>query len=198
MDATDQWLWEKHLGISDPRVKPVFEADPGFRLASTRLDLREHDGSPLVISRLDSDDLVSSNYLDCVNTATIQLEKRGQAGGLVISCLGHITDGAFAQKAYIPNSPFISLYCHQYSGENIYSFPHQNVLKLGVPCVLDRQSRWIQFLHGSNVANQFILKNLVSPDQFPARISSSPTSSFAAVLEPAETGWPRGFPFPIA
>ncbi len=198
MDEADESLWEQHLAIADPRVRPVFEADPRFHLAGTRRQLLQLARPGLLISRVDSDDLLASNYLACLNARVQYFDKRGIERGVIVSSLGYITDGAYVQKVYFPNSPFISLYCRRYNFENIYSFNHGKVLELGAPCLLDPRSTWMQFLHGTNLANEFRVDRVLSPAQLQACAKESPRLSFAAAPEPAELGWPPGFPFPIA
>jgi hypothetical protein len=198
MDEGDEPLWEQHLAIADPRLTPIFEADPRLNLAGTREQLHRLASPGLLISRVDSDDLLAADYLLRINASAELLEKNGVGRGLILSPLGYVTDGAYVQRLYYPSAPFISLYCRAYNRENIYGFDHTKVLQIGVPCLLNPAAAWMQFLHGTNLVNRFRLERVVQPDRFQACVAESPRLMVALAPEPAASAWPPGFPFPIA
>lgn len=111
-------------------------------------------GNQVVISRIDSDDTISMKYgEELLAVANASIDKRRVQNYYIVYTNGFRSDGIRIQPVYYSCSPFLSLFCPAYSGENIYSINHEDVLKF--PHLSIDIPSWCQIIHGTNVSNRF-------------------------------------------
>jgi hypothetical protein len=182
MDVGDEDLWREHLSLPTPYV-PVFvraeeaSGEVARRIAADRT-------KNVVISRLDSDDAIDRRYVEKITDAARDFWRLGTPKAYMVACDGYITDLKQIQQVYFNCSPFLSVYVRRYKGENIYDGEHTQIL--------DRQprmietARWMQVIHGSNIANRLYKKSRFEPDDH--------RKMHVGKLQPIDSAWPPGFP----
>jgi hypothetical protein len=182
MDVGDVDLWHQHLSLPTPYV-PVFvraeesSGEVARRIAADRT-------KNVVISRLDSDDAIDRRYVEKITDAARDFWRLGTPKAYMVACDGYVTDLKQIQQIYFNCSPFISVYVRRYNGENIYDGEHTQIL--------DRQprmietARWMQVIHGSNIANRLHKVSKFEPDDR--------RKLEVGRLKPIESAWPPGFP----
>jgi hypothetical protein len=182
LDVGDRDLWDRHLDLAPPFVGVFVEPDEAQAEVARRVLA---DGSRhVLLSRLDSDDAVEERYLERLGATAREARRLGRRTAWVVACEGFVTDLARVQGLYYNCSPFLALYAGRYRGENVYALEHETVLERDP--LLNRTARWMQVVHGSNVANRLRRESRFAPGD--ARVMDlGPTS-------PVEKGWPRGFP----
>jgi hypothetical protein len=134
---------------------PIYAFDTHEQLMGKHvldLGLEEH----VVISRIDSDDVVERNYLLKINSL---LSMRHQLGQLaeevnVVSRSGFRTNFRKTQRVTHVSPPFVSRYFRRYAGQGAY-FDHTRISEQMTPRILDDSAEWLQIIHGTNVANKF-------------------------------------------
>jgi hypothetical protein len=152
-DRADQAILSKDIFGSDS-VEWLFSTrDAAFEPLQQRLwDL--FGNSSLVISRIDSDDMVCLEYGEELLMNAQSLVAKGEIGPrYIVFTEGFRSDGIQIQPVYYSCSPFLSLYCPAFSGQNVYSIGHEDVLKFS-PVAISTPA-WCQFVHGTNVSNRF-------------------------------------------
>jgi len=152
MDEADEWLYAKYLNINDPRYMPIFSKGTAcFGAVSDWI--KNSKLSNLALSRIDSDDLIARNFLEEVGLSIESATSQGKFFKYVVSAMGWKTDGVRFRKLFFNYSPFLTLFCQKYSGENVYAIRHGQVYKQ--PHIVCHNSQWMQFIHGGNLSNGF-------------------------------------------
>jgi len=106
----------------------------------------------IAISRIDSDDIIAPDYLEILNIVLLRAFKtRSNESMIVAFPNGYRSDLIRIQKIYRKSTPFITCFHRKYNGENIYSKSHASWLEY--PCIFVPKPSWIQYVHGSNIAN---------------------------------------------
>lgn len=181
LDRGDRDLWTRHLDLAPPFV-PVF-VDPEQAHLEVARRVLAVGARDVLLTRLDSDDAVEERYLERLGATAREARRLGRSVAHVVACEGFVTDLARVQSLYYNCSPFLALYARRYRGENIYAIEHETVLELDP--LLNTTARWMQVVHGSNVANRLRRESRFEPGD--ARVMRlGPTRSVAS-------GWPDGF-----
>jgi len=182
MDNADEDLWQKHLNLPAPYVPLFVSAQDAHSEVARRIAA---DGTKnVVLSRLDSDDAVSARYVEKVARRARDMWRQGLSEGYMVACNGYITDLQQIQEIYFNCSPFISLYTRRYNGENIFDGEHTEILQRKPQMLED--ARWMQIVHGSNIAHRTYKESKFGPDD--ERIMQ------VGELKPLKSAWPKGFP----
>jgi hypothetical protein len=149
-DISDEIFFKKYI---KPKfnVVPIFDCNGNWKNTYTE-QIQKICTQNVVLSRVDSDDLIDKNYVENIN-ATIAEKNINSQDLMVIAPYGQITDGLHVQETLINVSPFINLYCPTYSGQDVYDKSH--ILCLQFNHAFCQDARWIQRIHGSNVDNKF-------------------------------------------
>ena len=182
MDRDDTGLWEKYLALPPPFM-PVF-AEAGNLNNETKDLINKGPKDNVVISRIDSDDAVSFNYISCINEIAAQALANGDRKKYIVAANGFITNGETIQSIYYNSSPFVSLFVKEYSGEVIYNFNHTNILDRNP--LISESAMWMQVLHGTNSYNRFRTKSRFT--------SEDPRKMLPGPLLPVGSAWPISFP----
>lgn len=182
LDESDRELWDRYLALPIPFM-PVFCHGNELN-AKTREILSSGRQENIILSRIDSDDAVSYNYLRCVNESVNEAVGAGDSRRYVVASNGFIADARNIQTIHFSCSPFISLFVARYSGEVIYDFNHMKVLDRDP--IINKTALWMQIIHGTNVDNRFRRKSVFEPDD-PRVMTPGP-------LLPVESAWPSTFP----
>jgi hypothetical protein len=149
-DHTDQVFYTKY-------IKPNFDIHPVFDVLGNWKDeytnyIKDVSKTNVVISRVDSDDLIEENYVEAINQEIQRINNKNQ-DLIVIAPYGEICDGIFKQKIIWNVSPFTSLYCPIYKKQDIYA--HSHMLSLNFTHSFAKNAHWVQRVHGTNVDNKF-------------------------------------------
>jgi len=149
-DISDQILFEKYI---KPKfnVEPIFDSNGNWKSIYTK-QIQKVCTHNVVLSRVDSDDLIDKNYVENINITIADKIKKNE-DLMIIAPRGQITDGLHVQETLFNVSPFISLYCPSYNGQDVYDESH--ILCLQFNHAFSQHARWIQRVHGSNVDNKF-------------------------------------------
>ncbi|TDT29961.1 hypothetical protein CLV29_2984 [Naumannella halotolerans] len=144
----DEAFFEKYIDSSV--FRPVYipagkESNPGLRKALSR----DGFGSDVLLSRVDSDDLITADYVERLSRAALE---SGMPDQWFVAVDGQRSDLRQVQSFHYVNSPFISRFVKNRTSESIFR-NHQNVTELQ-PILLEGVLWW-QLLHGSNLANKF-------------------------------------------
>ncbi|HEX8341305.1 MAG TPA: glycosyltransferase [Tepidisphaeraceae bacterium] len=182
MDTGDRDLWVQHLDLPAPYV-PLFVSGSGASDAVAARIMADR-AKNVVLCRLDSDDAVSANYLEKMAGLAREFWRQGKLKAYIVACNGYITDLQQIQKIYSNCPPFISLYTRQYKGENIFDIEHQDIVRRS-PHMLGNV-RWMQIVHGSNIANRTYRRSRYEPDDERKMVIGK--------LDPVSSAWPKGFP----
>lgn len=164
MDKSDQAYYEKYLGLDD--IFPVFCDRFDFMGEIENIVNNHSIEQGVVLSRVDSDDILKPTYMQEVLESTKQAAGKGDVW--VVATDGARYDLANYQRLFYSVSPFISYVSFNNNIENIYGFNHELVSeKSDVICLKSESPLWCQILHGSNVANSFWAS--LNEDEFKSR-----------------------------
>jgi hypothetical protein len=154
-DTADQNLFFKYI---EPRfnVIPIFGSNLDWKRKYIEQILKLSSKN-VVLSRVDSDDLIDKHYFENINLAISESSKNFDDLMVIAPC-GQITDGKQVQQTILNLSPFLSLYCPKYNGQDVYL--KSNMLCLTYKHIFCQHARWIQRVHGSNVNNKFRQESL--------------------------------------
>ena len=126
MDEGDADLWAKHLNLPPP-FSPHYCSGNNLN-ENTRQILLSGPQDNIVLSRIDSDDAISRDYLESINASAMEAVKNGNNKKHIVAANGFITNLNEIQAIYYNCSPFISLYVRSYDGEVIYDIAHETIL----------------------------------------------------------------------
>lgn len=153
LDEHDVGLYNTYL--QDVAYTPIWcGQNKLYFAAQIRNDLTNNgDVENYLISRIDSDDLVSKNYFKNISEQITKLPCK-----LITACAGHRSDLTQIQEVFHSNSPFVSEYfAHIKQGSDrpisIYNFSHSDLFKM--PHKKNVDAEWMQLIHGNNVINSF-------------------------------------------
>jgi hypothetical protein len=152
-DSADVNLVEAHFKRVD--FIPVFATDAHEQAMGEKvlaLGMSEH----VVLSRIDSDDIVERNYLLKINNLLNERYQRSNLGdeALISSRSGFRTNFSKVQRVLHLTPPFLSRYFRQYVGQGAY-FDHTKTNQSVGTRIADYSAEWLQVIHGTNVANKF-------------------------------------------
>jgi hypothetical protein len=187
MDKGDEGFFKERFAGYDMLV-PAFGSHPdhyGQSLDAISEIATKNDA----ISRCDSDDLVASNYLETVNKTISEAVSEGKAFEFVVATRGFTTNGAELQEIYYSCSPFLTMFKPEWDRKNIYSFNHEDVLQY--PHVATDRALWMQYVHGTNIANNFTGTSM-SRDEFEEKMKSQP-KRIGMKRVPVAESWPTEF-----
>jgi hypothetical protein len=152
LDSQDENFYLENCSDLEGIFIPVFSR-AGVHYAQVGVLIKETARRNVAVSRGDSDDILSFDYFAEINRV-ISRHKQGKSLLRVVACSGYRTNGVRIQEVYSEVSPFLTLFFDCYEGENIYAFNHGRIREMSY--VKNREARWIQFIHGSNISNRFI------------------------------------------
>lgn len=152
-DAQDIGLVEKYF--PKPQFTPVFSDAGHDELMGKRL-LEMGGSEHVVLSRIDSDDIVEKRYFEKINALLARHQDHMALGpeAMVVNKSGHRTNFVKMQRVFHISPPFISQYFRNYSGQGAY-FNHTELSSQPMPQIEDGSAEWLQVIHGTNVANKF-------------------------------------------
>lgn len=152
-DAQDVGLVERYF--PQPQFTPIFSDAGHDELMGKRL-LEMGASEHVVLSRIDSDDIVEMRYFEKINSLLARHHDRMALGPetMVVSKSGHRTNFVKMQRVFHISPPFISQYFRHYSGQGAY-FNHTKLSSQPIPQIEDESAEWLQVIHGTNVANKF-------------------------------------------
>lgn len=162
VDKGDQVLVERYLNL--PNIDILY-TNPQVRHYKQQIasDLYKSKLTKnLVISRIDSDDVINKDFFHNINQQLLLHPKKR-----LVACKGYISDLTDIQSIFYPNSPFISE-CINFENtlsdveivKNLYSFSlydlgHSESVSLAEH-VQNHNSEWIQLIHHNNIANKLL------------------------------------------
>jgi hypothetical protein len=157
MDHADDVFFYKFLNDLNKIVTPIFSKnwDHDFQVLEKIKNLKINN---IGISRIDSDDLIKDDYFLKINKSIINSIENFNGGFYIICSSGYRSDGRDFQKINYKSSPFLTYYEFEYSGKNIYDIGHEAVGDF--PHVFASDTKFIQFIHETNIANNFMDSNL--------------------------------------
>lgn len=152
-DVGDQELVETHFTRRD--FIPIYSTDTHEKMMGNHLiatGLTNH----VVLSRIDSDDIVEKNYFAKINKLLTDYDQQGRLGDevTVISRSGFRTNFLTIQNVLHISPPFVSQYFRSYAGQGAY-FNHTKIGERAGPRINHDGAEWMQIIHGTNVANKF-------------------------------------------
>jgi len=150
-DEDDYLLYEKYI-LPKFDIIPVFDKQRDWKATYTK-NILNTCSTNVVLSRVDSDDLIDKHYIENINDAIIKSKKNNNDLTVIAPC-GKISDGVHYQEILWNVSPFISLYCPHYREQDVYSESH--MLSLKGSHVFTQHAQWTQRIHGTNVDNKFL------------------------------------------
>jgi len=202
MDEGDRPLYDRYLSLAEPFYHPLF--NQGSLGHSEMADLLEQSGlENIAISRIDSDDLIHTRYLESIQETIRSAVAQGLSFDYVVASLGYRTDGQRIKSAFFNYSPFITAFAPIYQRQNAYAFRHGDVLKKA--SLVCHTAYWMQFIHGGNLANQMkpvswwdrLMGRSLSPLAFDKKVqmlgASRRRHKFYSVESPVNQQWPAGF-----
>ncbi|WP_370244202.1 glycosyltransferase [Alteromonas abrolhosensis] len=154
LDKDDKDLYERYFDLKN--VFPVFSEKSNFMddVISIVQKNRDYPDQKIIISRVDSDDILAPDYTEKVFELTASPSENENFW--IVSTDGARFDLNSYQRIYYAVSPFISYVSHDGKLENVYGFNHENISeKSNVKYLQSHAPIWCQILHGSNVANSF-------------------------------------------
>ena len=152
-DVADEDLVTQHF--SKKNFIPVYATNTHEQIMGDHLmalGLTSH----VVLSRIDSDDIVERNYFSKINKLLTQHHLQNTLGNevTVVSRSGFRTNFLTMQRVLHISPPFVSQYFRNYSGQGAY-FNHTKVNERPGNRIDDDSAEWMQIIHGTNVANKF-------------------------------------------
>ena len=204
MDEADRAFYDRYLDLKESFYHPLFNvADAGH--AEMAHVLSQGHLNNLAISRIDSDDLIHGGYLAAINQTIRDGLVLGKKFDYVVAARGYRTDGQRIKSAFFNYSPFITVFADDFQGQTPYGFRHGDVLKHAT--LVCGQAHWMQFIHGTNLANEMkavkwwgrLTGHYRSAESFERKSKSAEQTlrryQFYS-LESAvnENTWPSGFP----
>ncbi|MGR3458068.1 MAG: glycosyltransferase [Pseudooceanicola nanhaiensis] len=167
MDEGDADFFETSFkGLSDI-VEPVFSQRWNHYEQVAR-KIHSYGKTNVAVSRGDSDDLVADNYFERVNGAIHSSVEKGIEFNYIVATRGFVSDGTQIQEIYYSCSPFLTLFRKRWDGANIYAINHEDVRSH--PHVAVSDAAWLQYVHGTNIANRLFQSN-AGRDEFDAAIA---------------------------
>lgn len=173
-DTNDKNLFEKYFVKNDPNslIHPIFtNSDKVKELVEKYVfdDIKVNES--YVLTRIDSDDIVCSNFFDVINNHISQTQKN-----FYVVIKGYRTDLKNIVKMSFKNSPFISIYYNRELLPFIFDFNHTSVNKYN-PYLIEKTC-FMQIIHGTNVSNhlpdtnpiitrfRYFLKKILKPRDY--------------------------------
>jgi hypothetical protein len=151
MDEGDRDLYDRYLNLKEDFYRPLFShAEQGHE--EIKDALKTYDLKNIAISRVDSDDLIHCQYLEAVQDTIRTAVAKEMPFEYVVAALGYHTDGCRIKSAFFNYSPFITSFSPSDVGRSPYGFRHGDVLKHAT--LVCGQAQWMQFIHGTNLANE--------------------------------------------
>lgn len=172
LDEQDEDFYYENCADLEGVFVPIFSRH-GDHFARVGENVKAIASTNVAVSRVDSDDILSFDYISEINRV-ISLHRLGKDLLRVVACSGYRTDGVRIQEVYSKVSPFITLFFSSYDGENVYAFNHSRIREMAH--VKNRDARWIQLIHCSNISNRFI-ETRNSKNDFEYKIVINPESS---------------------
>ncbi|APZ55192.1 Putative rhamnosyl transferase (plasmid) [Salipiger abyssi] len=188
LDEGDAETYEKHFAFDSDLVQPVF-AKKGAPYEAGVEYIRSTGLKNIVISRADSDDIISDDYIEKVNAEVTRLVEAGQPFDYIVATHGYRTDGDVIQEIYYSCSPYLSLFREEWDGKNIYDINHEDVLQYAYFPI--ESARWMQCIHGGNLANQF-MNGMADRQSFEDSIRNN-KKLIAMQRVSAKDNWPENF-----
>ena len=168
MHMNDKYLYDKYLSDIKFTVYPIFVSG-GFGEKEIAKVISAVEN--IAVSRVDSDDLLANDYFQKINQSISEAIHNEVKFDYIISTTGYRLNAKLFQKIYYNCGPFLTSFGKNLENINIYSFSHEEVINY--PHILNNEALWVQYIHGSNIANDFIDSNL-SNDEFNAKIGVNP------------------------
>ena len=116
----------------------------------------------VVISRIDSDDLINKDFFHNINQQLLLHPKKK-----LVACRGYLSDLNVIQSLFYPNSPFISEYINFENNltdheliknlRNFSLFDVSHTIDI-VECNQNHNAEWIQLVHHTNICNKLIIE----------------------------------------
>ena len=151
MDEGDRDFYNRYLNLKEDFYRPLFShAEQGHQ--EMKEALKTYDLKNIAISRVDSDDLIHCQYLEAVQKTIRTAVAHGVPFEYVVAARGYRTDGRRIKSAFFNYSPFITSFSPSYFERSPYGFRHGDVLKHAT--LVCGQAHWMQFIHGTNLANE--------------------------------------------
>lgn len=172
LDAQDEDFYLENCADLEGVFIPVFSRG-GDHFSQVGALIKALASTNVAVSRGDSDDLLAFDYFVEINRS-ISRHRQGESLLRVVACSGYRTNGVGIQEIYSEVSPFLTLFFDCYNGENVYGMNHRSIVEMAH--VKNREARWIQYIHGSNLSNRFI-ETRNSKQDFEYKIVFNPESS---------------------
>jgi len=193
MDESDQSYYLKYL--NSDQYHPIFSVNSDHFVQVEQDMIACGYNSNIAIYRIDSDDLISCQYIYDINARIEIAIKDGLGFDFIVNVMGYRSDLSKIQSIYYNCSPFLVLFEKMYSKRNVYGFNHENVIDL--PHIQNLTPGWIQLIHSCNVSNNFS-SNVLDSDSFKIRMKENPKligDTFQRIDDEWFLDW-AGFPIP--
>ena len=178
MDDNDDWLYQKyfleaqpHAPLlqsnaqgpgSTPEIRPIFSSQAPHLLVALDL-LRRGPCENVTLSRIDSDDIVASQFFDALSQDIASALQKGEVFDYVMAAQGYKSNLKQMQRCLYGRSPFLTRYWQKFPAPDEWRSPENPPTVYDVSHVRIREYRlleslnaqWMQLLHGTNVANGF-------------------------------------------
>ena len=129
--------------------------------------------NPLILSRVDSDDLIANDYYKSIKSVII--EANIDKPKFIVCTNGFRTDLKYIQKTPYKKSPFIcSFYPEGYLANSLEQIStgssHDEIPDEF--CIFTDRTSWVQIVHGTNLSNRFLFRAMkrVTPDVWPSNV----------------------------
>ena len=144
MSANDKHLYQTYL--EDETLTPIY-CDSRF-VSIIEEDLQKSNMHNALVSRIDSDDLISKHYFSNLNKQCNMHKKK-----LTVACCGYRSDLKTIQSIFSSTSAFITQNLTSSDMIEIYDFNHINIWQKDHQQI--HTAEWMQIIHGKNISNNF-------------------------------------------
>jgi hypothetical protein len=191
MDEGDRDAYKLYLDFDPALIKPLF-VKWGNHLGPMTEAIAQIAQENIALSRIDSDDMVAQSYFESINFAIARTQAQRCSFEYVMAPRGYRFNGDLVQECYYYGSPFLTQFISRYHGEDIYGFQHEWVVEKKF--VVSNRARWMQIVHGNNIANSLTSK-IVPKDQLTAQSVATPKNPvfLAAQPNPLLRDWPETY-----
>jgi hypothetical protein len=153
MDQCDENDYLKFKLLISDIVTPIFSRNSDhFSQVNDHLNNLGLDN--IAISRIDSDDIIFSNYFELLNHACSEALLNKFNFTYIVATMGYRVTRQYWQQVYYNCSPFLTIFCSKFNNENIYDFNHEDVILK--PHIICNSARWIQVIHETNISNALL------------------------------------------
>lgn len=151
-DVNDSKLVEKYiqplLHHTELKFIEIYSDNSNFGKAVTSKLLKRYKDQPLLLTRIDSDDIISKDYYQVFLDYAYKINENQK---YIVAADGLRTNLKIIMSVYDENPPFLALMVRNYNGEYL-NVTHSEIHKKK-PTIIRKRFLWIQLVHGTNQLN---------------------------------------------